>query len=317
MNHCLICTRPLNETDAAYHKCCAKRVFGRQKAPLLNYTMDELSELAKKSVLQRITVPGVQAKLSLEVDAQREGAEKFTIVGLWGHFILKPPSSQWPELPANEHCSMLMAEAAGIEVVPCGLIRLRSGELAYITRRIDRYSGGMKLAMEDMCQLTGRLTEDKYKGSHEQVAGHIKRFASNPVFDLTRYVELVLFCYLTGNADMHLKNFSLLKDPLLGWKFAPAYDLLSTRLVISKKDDPEELALMLNGKKSNFKARSFHNFATSIGLTSKQFSNIIKRQLGLKNTYCDIIERSFLSDGFKDAYVEIIEERFTLFEKAL
>ncbi|MCH8559047.1 MAG: HipA domain-containing protein [Balneolia bacterium] len=310
MNHCLICTKLLNESDTAYHQSCIKRVFARNKAPLLEYSMDELSELAKNSVLQRVTVPGVQAKLSLEVKKQTERTDKFTIVGLWGQFILKPPSLSWPELPANEHCTMLMAEAAGIETVPCGLIRLGSGEMAYITRRIDRDTAGRKYAMEDMCQLTGRMTEDKYKGSHEQIAGQIKRYSANPVFDLTRFVELVLFCYLTGNADMHLKNFSLIKDPHLGWKLAPAYDLLSTRLVMSKKDDPEELALTLNGEKSNFKTDTFLTFGKSTGLSTKQLTNIIERQQGLLESYQYIIESSFLSDELKERYKQILMERF-------
>lgn len=314
MNSCLVCTETLNDSEGVYHKKCATRVFDRSTAPSIDFTLDQLGELAKKNVLQRVTVPGVQTKLSLEVQKMVNEAEKFTIVGLWGGFILKPPSHRWPQLPENEHCTMLMAEKAGIETVPCGLIRLKSGELSYITKRIDRLKGGLKVPMEDMCQLSGRLTEDKYKGSHEQIAGFIKRFTSNPVYDLTRYVELTLFCFLTGNSDMHLKNFSLIKDTKLGWKFAPAYDLLSTRLVMSEKDDPEELALTLNGKKSNFKAESFLTFGKSVGLNTKQLTNIIDRQLSFKQSYHETIEKSFLTEEFKQRYITLIAQRFAIFE---
>ncbi|MCC5926329.1 MAG: HipA domain-containing protein [Bacteroidetes bacterium] len=131
--------------------------------PSLEITGDEIAELARKSVIQHITIPGVQVKLSMELLRKKGTTGKLTIVGLWGNFILKPPSNQWPELPENEHCTMLLAREACIEVVPNGLNRLKSGELAYITRRIDRSPDGLKIPMEDMCQLTDRLTENKSK----------------------------------------------------------------------------------------------------------------------------------------------------------
>jgi len=311
MNRCLICANPV-ETGEQYHSKCLQELFGSKKPPVLEVKLDQLNELAKISVHQRVTVPGVQTKLSLEIDRKAESADKLTIVGLWGRFILKPPSGRWPELPANEHCTMMMAEIAGIETVPYGLIHLASGELAYITKRIDRDDQGNKFAMEDMCQLTGRLTEDKYKGSHEQIAKIIKQYSANPLFDLTRFYELVLFCFLTGNGDMHLKNFSLFKDPVIDWKLASGYDLLSTRLVIPKETDPEELALTLAGKKSNFTPDSFQEFGKTIGLNPKQLQNIKEGLLTKRNSFLQTIEKSFLSDEMKEVYKEILEERFRM-----
>lgn len=313
MNKCLICTNPVNSGDN-YHPKCLQKLFDSKKAPELNVRFSELSELAKKSVHARVTVPGVQTKLSLEIEKKAEGTDKLTIVGLWGSYILKPPSNRWPELPENEHCTMMMAELAGIETVPYGLIYLASGELAYITKRIDRDDQGHKYAMEDMCQLTGRLTEDKYKGSHEQIARIVKQFSANPLFDLTRLFELVLFSYLTGNGDMHLKNFSLFNDLKLGWKLAPGYDLLSTRLVIPEEKDPEELALTLTGKKSNFQLKSFIEFGSTIGLNKKQITNIVDKFLSRKKAFIETIEKSFLSEEMKDSYKEILKHRFRLIE---
>lgn len=165
-----------------------------------------------------------------------------------------------------------------------------------------------------MCQLTGRLSEDKYKGSHEQIAEVIKRFSANPLFDVTRLFELILFSYLTGNGDMHLKNFSLFRDPVLGWKLAPGYDLLSTRLVIPEDKDPEELSLTLKGEKSNFQLDSFREFGKHIGLSAKQIQNIIENMRSKKGVFTDTIERSFLSDPMKEAYLGILSERFRLLE---
>jgi len=314
MNKCLICSNPVDSGDQ-YHKKCLKKLFGTENQPVLDVHFDQLNELAKKSVHQRVTVPGVQTKLSLEIDRKAESANKLTIVGLWGRFILKPPSNKWAELPENEHCTMMLAEAAGLETVPYGLIHLASGELAYITRRIDRDDQGNKFAMEDMCQLTGRLTEDKYKGSHEQIAKAIKKYSNNPLFDLTRFYELVLFSFITGNGDMHLKNFSLFNDPVVGWKLAPGYDLLNTRLVIPEEKDPEELALTLTGKKSNFNPDSFEEFGTTIGLNTKQIQNINEALLGKQELFQRTIEKSFLSDNMKDKYHEILKKRCRTLEK--
>ncbi|MDZ7771248.1 MAG: HipA domain-containing protein [Balneolaceae bacterium] len=297
-----------------YHSNCLVRLFGSEEIPVLEYNLDELAELAKRTVRQKVTVPGVQAKLSMEMERQSGEADKLTITGLGGRYILKPPSQTWPELPENEHCTMRMAALVGLECVPHGLIRLASGERAYITRRIDRGAQGEKYAMEDMCQLSGRLTEDKYKGSHEQVAWAIKNYSVNPMFDLTRYFEVVLFSYLTGNSDMHLKNFSLFKDPELGWKLAPAYDLLSTWLVIPEEKDPEELALSLSGKKSNFNRSSFELFGLQIGLNRKQISNSFEHFISLREELNKSVDHSFLSEEVRRRYRELLDRRYGAFE---
>ncbi|TVP97956.1 MAG: type II toxin-antitoxin system HipA family toxin [Balneolaceae bacterium] len=308
MNRCLICAEQTSGENQ-YHSACLVDLFGKNRKPLLDYELNELSELAKKVVLQKVTIPGVQAKLSLEIDRQTKEANKLTIVGLLGSFILKPPSKRWPELPENEHATLLMAKSAGIETVPFGLVRLKSGEPAFITRRIDRHETGLKFAMEDMCQLSERLSEDKYKGSHEQVAKLIKKFTENPMFDLSRYFELVLFCFLTGNSDMHLKNFSLFKDPNLGWKLSPAYDLLSTRLVIPENLDPEDLALTLGGKKRKFTKNSFPVFGKHIGLNEKQIENIFEKMKNKKEDFEKILMKCFLSDELKERYSSILQQR--------
>lgn len=314
MIKCLICAQPV-ENGQPYHPKCLQNLFGSKQQPVLDVKLNQLHELAKESVNRRVTVPGVQTKLSLDIDKKAESAAKLTIVGLWGRFILKPPSNRWPELPANEHCTMMLAKAAELETVPFGLIYLASGELAYITKRIDRDDNGNKFAMEDMCQLTGRLTEDKYKGSHEQIAKIIKQHSANPLFDLTRFYEFVLFSFITGNGDMHLKNFSLFNDPEVGWKLAPGYDLLNTRLVIPEENDPDELALTLTGKKNRFNSGSFDEFGKTIGLNLKQILNIKESLLSKCDTFLQTIKMSFLSDEMKDAYMEILKRRCMVLQK--
>ncbi|MFA4839380.1 MAG: HipA domain-containing protein [Candidatus Neomarinimicrobiota bacterium] len=274
---CRICCQPLqpDEINKQYHRRCCHQLFGQATPPELPYALSELNELAKQVVRSRITIPGVQAKLSLFIENSRHRNNRFTIVGLWGNFILKPPVKNFPEMPEIEHLTMLMAEIVGIKTVPNGLIALADGELAYITRRIDRDADNGKIHMEDMCQLTGRLTENKYQGSYEQIGTMIKNYSSNPLLDCQRLLEVLIFSYLTGNTDMHLKNFSLIYAPDGMIQLSPAYDLLSTRLLISEKDDPDEMALTLNGKKRRLTPKDFQLLAERLGMNKRQYENIL------------------------------------------
>ncbi len=273
---CLRCYEPLEDGGTRYHVTCSKDFFMKSSAPVLPYRLNELDDLARNIVRSSVTVPGVQAKLSLHLAKRGEEAGRLTLVGLWGNYILKPPVKKFPQMPEIEDVTMHLARFFKIDTVPHSLIPLQSGELAYITRRIDRDEQGKKLHMEDMCQLTGRLTEDKYKGSMEQLAKVIKTFSSNPILDVVRFFEATVFSFLTGNADMHLKNFSLIRDKQNYILLTPAYDMLATRLLISEKDDPEELALTLNGKKSKFNLKDFLIFSETIGLHPRQTRKFTK-----------------------------------------
>jgi serine/threonine-protein kinase HipA len=202
---------------------------------------------------------------------------------------------------------MHLAEIAKIKVVPHSLIRLKSGQLAYITKRIDRISNH-KLHMEDMCQLTEKQTEHKYQASYEQVAKVILKYSTNPGLDIVNFAELVLFSFLTGNADMHLKNFSLIYDPTDGPILSPAYDMLSTALV-NPKDD-EDLALTLNGKKKRINRYDFESAFNNMKLDAKQQANIFRKMEKVKTKWVYFIKLSFLSSDFKDKYIQLLNERF-------
>ncbi|WP_062128296.1 HipA domain-containing protein [Geofilum rubicundum] len=307
-NKCLYCYQPLDESDHDFHAKCSKKIFGAAQAPVLDYSLDQMLDLAKKVVQSHVTVPGVQAKLSFHFEPGRRQENRLTLVGVLGNYILKPPTQQFANLPENEDLTMHLAGLFKINVVPHSLIRLKSGELAYITKRIDRV-GGQKLPMEDLCQLSERLTEDKYKGSMEQVGKVILKHSSNPLFDAQVFFELTLFSFLTGNADMHLKNFSIIDSESGLTQLAPAYDLLSTRLVISEKEDPEEMALTLNGRKRKLKPVDFLHLTNGLNLNQKQVNNIFKRFQKAMPIVLDFIDESFLPEDKKMEYRELIEER--------
>ena len=289
---CLYCYKPLAEGEKDYHKSCARKIFESDSVPELPYTRENIKELAKEIVAASTTVPGVQAKLSLDIARTAKGEpQRFTIVGLWGRFILKPQTDLFANLPENEDLVMHLAEAAGIKTVPHSLIRFTDGELCYITRRIDRSSKGEKIAMEDMCQLSERLTEDKYKGSYERIARIIRKYSSAPLLDIINFWEVVVFSWLTGNADMHLKNFSLFK-PSANYMLAPAYDLLSTSIVMP--EDDEELALTLNGKKRKIKREDFEKAMRDSGMDHKSIANLFNKFSKALPKWTALINDSFL-----------------------
>ena len=248
---------------------------------------------------------GVQAKLSLDVNyGGKNEPDRFTIVGLWGKYILKPQTDRYRQLPELEDLTMHLAAAAKIAVVPHGLIRFADGEICYITRRIDRTDDGAKIPMEDFCQLSERLTEYKYKGSYEQIAKLIRKYSAFPNLDLVNFWEVVIFSWITGNADMHLKNFSLYNNRKVGYALTPAYDLLSTKIVMP--EDTEELALTLNGKKRNLKKSDFINVMKSSGLSDKVIDNLGKKFRRSVVKWLDLIDASFLSGNMKKEYRRLI-----------
>jgi len=311
-NKCLYCYKEINAADlltpsgkAEYHPKCSRQFFGKLVPPILDFTEDQMMELAEQVVKSQRTVTGVQPKLSLGLSEGDASPERFTIVGLWGEYILKPQTDHYTNLPENEDLTMHLAALCKLNTVEHALIRIQSGQLAYITKRIDR-KNGKKLHMEDMCQLTERLTEHKYKGSYEQVAKVIKKYSLNPGLDLTDYFELVLFCFLIGNNDMHLKNFSLLKKGT-DYSLCPAYDLLATSLVV--EDDDEDMALHLNGKKKRIKRSDFEVAMKGAGLNQKVIENIFNKYHKLSSRWLSFIDESFLTDALKEKYKMLIGER--------
>ena len=295
----------MNDGEVDYHPGCARKIFESTVVPVLPYTRDNIKELACEIVTASTTVTGVQAKLSLDIArGGKDEPQRFTIVGLWGRFILKPQTDRFVNLPENEDLTMHLAEIAGIKTVPHSLIRFADGELCYITRRVDRTKKGVKIAMEDMCQLSERLTEDKYKGSYERIAKLIKKHSSAPMLDVINFWEIVVFSWLTGNADMHLKNFSLFK-PTDNYVLTPAYDLISTSIVMP--EDDEELALTLNGKKKKIKREDFDKAMSDSGMEEKSIANLFKKFEKAYPKWIEMIAQSFLPEEQQGLYREQIE----------
>ncbi|WP_236977357.1 HipA domain-containing protein [Membranihabitans maritimus] len=307
MNYCLACNKEL-EGSERYHESCLQ-AFWQEDTPVreLDYELSQIEELAKENIAQRVIVTGVQPKLSLGFTKEKE-KNRLTIVGaLNGKYIVKPPFELYPQMPEIEAMSMLLAKACGIATVPFLLIPMKSGELAYLTRRIDRTAKNEKYAMEDACQFTGRLTEHKYRGSYEQIAKGIITYAENPLLEAVKFYEQVIVSFLIGNNDMHLKNFSLIAFEDNLYRLAAAYDMIAVKLLIP--EDPEELALNLNGKKRKLKRKDFNEAMAKAHIPEKAIDNLWNRIEKGMQSWTELIMNSFISKGQKEIFLEFIEMR--------
>lgn len=305
MCKCLYCYKPLEEGQKDFHPHCAKKMFGIAKAPLLEYRYEELDKLAEQVIRSQTSLTGVQPKLSFNL-SKHDGSNRLTIVGLWGNYIFKPQTANYLQLPENEDLTMHLAEAVKINVVPHCLIRLADGSLGYITKRIDRTKKGEKIDMEDMCQLTLHPTEYKYKGSYEQIAKVIMKYSDMPRLDLANYMQLLLFCFITGNNDMHLKNFSLYR-PFEGYQLAPTYDLVNTS--IANPNDTEELALPLSGRKTKLHLANFLQAAATMGIEENVVRHLTDNMSKALPKWMQLINDSFLDETMKEKYRQTIETR--------
>jgi len=317
---CLCCGKPLPQAASDYegkvrwHAACIHRFFGIKTLPELSLTEEVLKQLVEENTQRGFTVPGVQKKLSLHLETTGQNS-RLTLVNYPTGYILKPQSETYPALPEAEFLTMLMAQKTGIPTVPFAL--LNSDSPAYITRRVDRLLPRKKseavrlLAMEDFCQLDERLTEDKYHGSYEGCARVIKRYSSRAGLDLSELFLRLVFCFVTGNSDMHLKNFSLLETApeSAEYALAPAYDLLPVNVV--NPADTEQTALTLNGKKRNLHRNDFLHFAETAGIPKEAAVKMIQKVVSLRETYLELIAESYLPTDLKDAFSALVEERTT------
>lgn len=309
--NCLCCGKPLHRTDeSGWHKACIKKFFGTSKLPEIEIDDNTLNMLAAETSNKGFTVPGVQKKLSLHLVSDNR-KPRLTLVNYPTGYILKPQVTEFEALPESEQLIMTMADMSGISTVPHALIKGNNG-LAYITKRVDRVFLGEKtemLAMEDFCQLDLRLTEDKYRGSYERCAKILKQYSARVGIDMAEFYMRLVFCFIVGNSDMHLKNFSLIETAEGSGKYvlSPAYDLLPVNA--NMPSDKEQFALAMNGKKMNIRKGDFLKFADVCGITRPTAEKMIDKLVKLTPKWIVMCDNSLLPDELKDRLKKIIAER--------
>jgi serine/threonine-protein kinase HipA len=274
----------------------------------LPYTAAELRQEAANRA-KKLSIQGVQPKLSATISVVEQ---EFKIVDQFGTYIIKPQNDLFPELPQNEDVTMRMAKVFGLDVPFHGMLYAKDGSLSYFIKRFDRYGKGKKLATEDFAQLTGNTRDTKYRFTMEKLVPVIDEFCSFPAIEKADFFKRILFCFVTGNEDMHLKNFSLItkngKTTL-----TPIYDFLNSSIAI--KNPEEEIALTLKGKKSNLKATDFVDYYAKerLQLNEKTITTILEQMHNRIPKWKELLEISFLSDEMKEKYLELLKYKLSLF----
>ncbi len=317
---CLCCGKTINQNAAEsekkwqWHKKCVVNFFHTKEMPVLDITKEQLEFLVNETVNEGLTVPGVQKKLSLHLSSDIDA--RLTIVDYPTGYILKPQIEEFENMPEFEDLAMRLAEIMGIQTVPHALIKM-NGEYAYITKRIDREITEKEIklyAMEDFCQLSNRLTQDKYKGSYENCGRIIKKYSITPGLDLSELYLRVVGSFVMGNSDMHLKNFSLKETEPGNRKFqlSKAYDMLPVNIIMP--EDKEQLALTINGKKRNIHKKEFRLLAEACGIPSNAAEHMLKKICSKKNKFLKQIEEAYLSEEQKENVKELISERIEILQ---
>lgn len=304
----------MNRCPITYEDCGEQR-YSPRGLRLLSRRLTRLEDFPYSAAQQRreairragkMSIQGVQPKLSAVLNVERS---TFEIVEAGGRYIIKPQMSEYPEVPENEDLTMKMAAAAGLEAPFHGLIHSRDGTLSYVIRRFDRTGRADRVPLEDFAQLLGHDRDTKYASSMEQVASVIDRFCTFPMLEKLKLFKLVLFNFLTGNEDAHLKNFSLIRrDEKV--ELSPVYDLLNTSIVV---DSGVELALPLNGRKNKLRREDFMEYyaVERLGLTDKAVGRTVRELEDARPLWLDLLGRSFLSEERKKMYRELLDRRMT------
>ena len=310
--NCLCCGKPIkdNNESSGWHKTCIKKFFTTAVIPEIEITDSVLEELAKESTNKGYTIPGVQKKLSLHLS--KEVYPRLTVVNYPTGYILKPQVKEFRAFPEAEHIVMSMADKAKIRTVPHALVKSKDS-YAYITKRIDRVfskdSNVKLIAMEDFCQLDLRLTQDKYKGSCERCGNIIKKYSSRSGLDMSELFYRLVFSFIVGNSDMHLKNFSLIESESGSGEYhlSPAYDLLPVNVIMP--EDKEEFALPINGKKRNIHRKDFLIFAAGCGIAKLAAEKMIEQLISMVPIFIEMCCNSLMPQDMKEAFIELVDKR--------
>ena len=304
---CLCCSKIIEDkNDNSWHLECIKKFFDTYKLPLIDLSSsnEELLKFGENYVSKNDSVTGVQTKLSLHLSKDKD-EYRLTLVGYPAGYILKPETKEYPSIARAEHLVMSMANECSIKTPMHALIKLKDNSFAYITKRIDRRKK-QKIHMEDFCQLSNRLTEDKYHSSYEKVAKVIDKYSSIKNLDKAELFYRLLFCFVTCNSDMHLKNFSLMEENEKVY-LSPFYDLLPVNILIN---DTEEVALTINSKKRNIRKNDFIKYGENIGLDIKTINKYIAKIISYETIFIQMINDSLLDEELKKRFITLMNERF-------
>ncbi|MBU4314269.1 MAG: HipA domain-containing protein [Actinobacteria bacterium] len=302
MEKCMCCRKVISYIEKKYHQECIKKLFGVTWIPKITINSYDLpAEVRKKA--GKMSISGVQIKASAKLN---HSARIIEVVDHGATHILKPEPAEYPELPQNENLCMNIAGELGIEVPAHGLFYMADGKLCYIIRRFDRTLDGNKIHVEDMAQLLELPSDSKYESSMEKVGKVILKHVNNIYLEAINFLERVLLCFIIGNGDMHLKNWSLITNENGKIRLAPCYDLVSSKIYIPNED---ESALTINGKRNNLKRSDFEAFAKYLNIDLKAAQNVFNKIINAKDKILNMINSEMKPERVK-RLEEIILKRY-------
>jgi serine/threonine-protein kinase HipA len=306
MNRCPISYNPCGDNR---YSDAGLRLLSAELASLkdLEFTAEEQRKEAYNRA-SKMSIQGIQPKLSAKLNIKEE---KFEIVDIGGRFILKPQHEYFPEMPENEDLTMRLADEIGIEIPLHGLIWSKDNTLTYFIKRFDRKGQNDKVPVEDFAQLAGLSRDTKYEYSMEKVAGLIDKYCTFPSIEKLVLFKLVIFNYLIGNDDMHLKNFSIITEDGKV-KLSPSYDLLNTTIEYRKPED--EIALPLRGNKKHLTRNMLINYfgIERCELTSRSVEKVLETISSAVPKWKELVNISFLSKAMKDKYLDLLDARLKI-----
>ena len=294
---CLCCGKELKDLNSYWHPACIKKMFNSSTIPQINIKIDDIID---DNIDNNKTVTGVQKKFSLDLHIKKQ---RKTIPTSNQEYIVKTQQEDLNNIVYYEWVGMKLAQICKIDVVDSGIIN-NNGELLYITKRIDR-DGSKKIPMEDFCQLSETQTEYKYSGSYERCYKNvIKKYSDHPIIDTINFYKIILFSYIIGNTDMHLKNFSLyeINDE---YQLTPAYDLVPVLMIFNQ----QEMALTINGKKKNITKKDFYEFGLKMDIKKHIIDSIFEDILNSKEKMNEFINKTDLSDEEKTKFISFINKK--------
>lgn len=306
MAGCMVCLAPING-QVTYHRACVRRLFGSPRVPPIDVEQAKLHTLAG-AMVRHTSISGAQRKISLGFSQDRAALQ---VPEIGGAYILKPQTGVYPALPENEHLTMRLGGLFGLEIPPCGLVRLTDESLAYLVLRFDRAADGRKLRQEDFCQLAVKPPKEKYDGSAELCARLIRQYSGQPLVDLLKLYRQWVFSWWVGNHDLHLKNLSLLAGARGQHQLSPAYDLVATHLVIA--DD--HMALPMNGRARRFMRAAWLCFAAYCDIPERAAERVLQQPARLIERAERLVAASWLPHQMKQAYLDLLRERAASFQQ--
>ena len=323
--YCKISLKKLTgkQNKPGYHNTEFKKLFGSTKVnPCLPFSRSEFFQSSRENV-QGMSISGVQQKLSLKENEKHE----LVATAKGGEYILKPSPEAYPNAAENEHAAMEASRLMGIDTALCGLVNFEGGELAYITKRFDRQTDGNKLHQEDLMQCFDLPSDDKYDKTYEEAGKLIDEVTNGKQAVILDFVRRVIFAYVTGNDDLHLKNFSVQRLPDNNTHFydklTPNYDclfcdafrdkesgmgLLALGLLHDQEEGDEEFTDTYNHY-GYYTGLDFLELGRRLGLQEKPIQTFITKLKTNQKKMIDLINHSYMPEAMKSRAAKLVESR--------